>query len=463
MAGSSSQPLVSEKPCSYRSNCDSGLIKHRRKYHGYVTDPKRSLARRGITASSQVDPCTTASRNDLVPVPPNGVASSSNQASHSALAAHAPSPVGQPLDNNNNFVPDTRYGEVWNNNSYAFAASSIGAQNNHAYHGVVTPSFPLPNNPATVLRHYPESFYSTSNGSAHTSSAPPYNATVLTWSQASAPEAEPSHSGSAASRTTDYYSNAELPFNNRLSSHPNTLYGEASNNHLFTSAQEFTDGTSAIAVQHDHVARGVTTSPPQIHSNGPATVSRHESDSDSSYITSNDSAHTSPESLSDATTPAGSEKPSTPEEASTDSGSVVSCAAHDGSLPHASPFEAAEPPFNHNDYSGLDALFGDASNDGGYTHTLAVEPMVSNSSIVPQNNHADGNVTATLPTPPSPPVLAPYVDDASEIEIGPVLSDLDTELHEDDIFFRGTGHEGCLCPEMMIDAGVDGWNRLLDY
>ena len=33
-----------------------------------------------------------------------------------------------------------------------------------------------------------------------------------------------------------------------------------------------------------------------------------------------------------------------------------------------------------------------------------------------------------------------------------------TEFDFDDIFLRGTGREGCLCPEMMVNTGAEGWD-----
>ncbi|KIJ64029.1 hypothetical protein HYDPIDRAFT_28923 [Hydnomerulius pinastri MD-312] len=44
-------------------------------------------------------------------------------------------------------------------------------------------------------------------------------------------------------------------------------------------------------------------------------------------------------------------------------------------------------------------------------------------------------------------------------EIERIAPDLAFELHEDEIFYRKTGREGCLCPDWMTVAGVEGWDE----
>ena len=306
----SSQPPVSEIPCTYRSNCDSGLIKHRVKFHGYVPDPKRSMARRRANTSSRVESQATASRSGLLPVPPRGITQNSNQTSQS-LHAH-PSVASVPSQAANCcYTRDTQYGELWNGTPHAFAAR-------------------------------PDTIGAMSNGSAH----------------------------------------------------------------IF----------------------------PQ-----------------------------SPLSLS--------ENPSIPEDDSSDFGSSTSCTTADGSLVHSDvsvpdSLSPSQQPSNNSVCHYLCTLDSDTSNDSGHMGSFA------HSLIVPQNSHI--SVSLTLSTHSPPPILEPVLpgnhlnpDNSSPLilsEFAPCLSDLQSELHEDDIFFRGTGREGCLCPEMMIDAGIEGWDKsLLDW
>ncbi|KAF9233568.1 hypothetical protein BU15DRAFT_79973 [Melanogaster broomeanus] len=44
-------------------------------------------------------------------------------------------------------------------------------------------------------------------------------------------------------------------------------------------------------------------------------------------------------------------------------------------------------------------------------------------------------------------------------EIERLRPDLEMEIYEEDIFDRTTGCEGCLCPEWMVEAGIEGWDE----
>jgi hypothetical protein len=55
-----------------------------------------------------------------------------------------------------------------------------------------------------------------------------------------------------------------------------------------------------------------------------------------------------------------------------------------------------------------------------------------------------------------------YVEDYSAsylTEIERIRPDLEMEIHEEDIFDRMTGREWCLCPEWMIETGIEGWDE----
>lgn len=459
--GSSLHPTVSETPCIYRAKGGATPIKHRRTYYGYKKDPERSqaLVRRGMTASSQAHPRATASRSDTSTVPPNAIASSSNQASHPTFA---PPPVGQSFDSNYWTTPSTSYGEAWNNISYPLSASSVNAQssvasqNNYVYGSTAALPFPtLPNNPASVSRH-------NSNGSAHAYSALPYNST-FTRLPAGTSDTDLTHSASVSSYPNYGFQLAgSYAASAAAAVHFNSLYGEGWNNRGF--AQESTIGTSAVVAQYNHADHGITTLPYPMPPNIPAAVSYGESNSESSsYVASNDPMYTSLN-VSDATIACTAD--------STDLGSSTTNPIDVDSLPYASRASPPAPPSDHNNPSELDDdLYGDASNDAVYTSTPTVEPTEPSSPVISESNPVEGN--ATLPAPSSPPVqtLTPAetqpdanIDDTSEFsetEIGPGLLDFERELHEDDIFFRGTGREGCLWPEMMVDAGVEGWDKAL--
>ncbi|KIK96843.1 hypothetical protein PAXRUDRAFT_276226 [Paxillus rubicundulus Ve08.2h10] len=55
-----------------------------------------------------------------------------------------------------------------------------------------------------------------------------------------------------------------------------------------------------------------------------------------------------------------------------------------------------------------------------------------------------------------------YVEDYSAsylTEAERIRPDLEMEIHEEDIFDRMTGREWCLCPEWMIEVGIEGWDE----
>lgn len=408
-SGSAAPPTVSKIPCTYRANCHSALLKHRVRHHKYVTDPNGSR-RRDKPTTSRVDRRAKASPYVSTPLLFKKTTSSNDGASYSASAyptvASPSSSMVQPLDNEHYAAQDTRHGEVWNNNPYDLAAKSsdanslVASQDYYTHHDVAAGACPiLPNDPAM------DPVASRSSNSYNPESAGSYFAY------------DPSPAGPT--------------FDNRFSSHPTTLHGEASNGNAFTFARDLTNANLAIPSQYHRDALPfplLPNSPPVSHY-----------DSESLYTSSNDSTHTSPDLLHNTTSLPSPEEPITPEAESTDSGSVATYTSNYGSSTHSYTSFSSLPveiPFDN-------SVYADA-----------------NPSVTQKNNSTD--VALLEPTPlAAPETLVDDYDSFSATDIMPSFSDFETEFHEDDIFYRGTGREGCLCPEMMINAGVEGWDGSL--
>ncbi|KAH0826351.1 hypothetical protein J3R83DRAFT_5309 [Lanmaoa asiatica] len=262
-------------------------------------------------------------------------------------------------------------------------------------------------------------------------------------------------------------------FDNKHCSAPVAQYGEAWNDSSYAVAEKSIHANLSVTSQNNYNYRGDTTLPFPILPNGPATVSRQNSFyyiTNNEILTSTHVARTSPQPPYNSTSFTWP-KAGRPEAESINWDAPAPYTSNYGSSPPSyfaspeSPLSPVEQPLDDNNiYLELDTLYGDASNYNRYTGTLTAESIDANPFVAPQNNYADHVVPLLAPTsiPIQPVLQEPLYDDysaSSAIEI----SDLETKVHEDEIFFRGTGREGCLCPDMMINAGVEGWySSLLD-
>ncbi|KAF8557168.1 hypothetical protein OG21DRAFT_376643 [Imleria badia] len=394
-SGNSSQPFVYEVPCGRIFDTGWELLEHRKTCHRHRPSPDRS--RKGARA-----PRSRHSPVHSKAIPRNDEASYSRRGCASATFPQHP-------DNEHHSPQDS------------------------------------PHDLATTSRQ--DSFYDvTRNDAAHTRPEPSCNAGL----RASGPEAKWIPSPSAAPYAANYYnsvsahsymafqpSHAPIPFHSTFPLHLGTLHGQVSN--AFTFAQDPTKVNTMFASKYTYGDRSVSSLPLPILPYNPSTV--WNQNSQSCYITNNDSAYTSPEPTYNTTIQ--------PEVESIQSGSVATYTTKHGSSP------AAVETFCKNNHSELSSLHGDDPNENGSVGTLGGQPNDASSPVVQENNHTDPSFASGLPLLSVPRVFPETpIDDNTEI-----LSDLEIELHEDDIFFRGTGREGCLCPEMMIGAGIEGWEK----
>lgn len=307
----------------------------------------------------------------------------------------------------------TLQGEAPNNNGFTFAPNAnwaVASQYNYADRGATTlPFSSTQNGPAMVSHHHFNSFYITDNDSTHTPSGLPQNATT--------PEAESTDLGSVVSYTSSHgsspHSYVAFPcsFGNIAYSETGTLYGDASNDDGYVGAPavESLDANSPVAPQNNYADR------------------------------------------SDAileSYPLPDEYIGTPADESFDTNPSVA------------------PQNNYADRGDVPLVSSPLPD--GRIGTPADELIDTTLSVTPQNNDADRGDTppaqSPLPVQPALPETSDEDDDDSASDASEIVhsfSDLKTEIHEDEIFFRGTGLEGCLCPEMMIKAGVEGWDRSL--
>lgn len=393
------QPFVYEMPCGKKFDDDSALIEHRKSCRG-----SKKTSNRSRKAARDPYPCSS-------PVPskpfPGNVEASCSAGGRASVA-----------------IPQNPTSEQ--------SSPQVG------HHTL-----------ATTFRQAPE---------------PPYNA----GPQATGPEAKRIASTAFPCHAANYHNTmlahlygqvalqplpAQVPLGNGLPSHLPTLHGEESD------AQESSDVNTILRAisqyNHSYPSAGVSRLPYPILPNNPPTVSHR--DSESFYTTSSDLAHTSTEPTHNAAIPTQSFIPSMPEVESIDSGSAATCPTNHW---HGSPPTLVEQPFDKNVFSEVMSLHNDVSNDNGFVGNFAVQWNDASSLVTGENNHAYRSFVPRLP-PPSFPIVPPKtnIDDYSACDDAKILSDFEIKIHEDEIFFRGTGREGCLCPEMMIHSGAEGWDR----